>query len=146
MKKLITLTIATMMLLAVVASTAEAQVSGSTQLRARIPFAFNVGNKTLPAGDYTVTVVNPNSDRRVLRIRSNDGRLSALIQANDATANEPEATKLVFNRYGDTYYFAQAQVAGDSTALAAVKTSAERYKEREIASKGGKQTVTVIAE
>ena len=146
MKKLITLTIAIMMLLAVVASTAEAQVFGSKQVRARIPFAFNVGNKTLPAGDYTVSVVNPNSDRRVLRIRSNDGKLSVLIQANDATATELEAAKLVFNRYGDTYYFAQAQMAGDSTALTAVKTSAERHKEREIASNGRKQTVTVAAQ
>ncbi len=63
MKKYLTLTIAMMMFLAVVTVTAEAQVSGSKQMSARIPFAFNVGSKTLPAGEYTVKVLNPNSDR-----------------------------------------------------------------------------------
>jgi hypothetical protein len=135
-----------MMFLAVVAITAEAQVSGSKQLRARIPFAFNVGKTELPAGEYTVTVLNPNSDRSVLRIRSNDGRSSAMIQTTGVTSANVSNARLVFSRYGDTYYFAQAQLAGDPTALAAVKTSAQRHKERELASNGGRRTVEVIAE
>lgn len=115
-------------------------------MRVRIPFAFNVGNKTLPAGDYTVTVSNPTSDRRVLRLRSKDGRASAVIQTNGAEANEPADAKLVFNRYGDTYFFAQAQMAGDTTMLMAVKTKAERHKEREITSNRSKTKVEVFAE
>ena len=53
---------------------ATAQTS-EQQLRANVPFAFNVGRVSLPAGEYTITVVNPSSDRKGLRIRSNDGRL-----------------------------------------------------------------------
>ena len=146
MKKHLSLTIAILMLLAVVASTAGAQVFSSKVMRARIPFAFNVGNTTLPAGDYTVTVVNPSSDRRVLRLRSKDGRSSAIIQTNSAKSSETENAKLVFTRYGDTYFFAKAQMAGDLTMLTAVKTSAERHKDRELASNGGPKTVEIIAE
>jgi hypothetical protein len=146
MKRHLTLTIAIIMFLAVATITAEAQVFGSTQIQARIPFSFNVGNRTLPAGDYTVKVLNPNSDRRVLQIRSKDGRLSALIHANDSTSKNPNDAKLVFNRYGDTYFFAKAQMAGDPTMLAAVKTSAERNKKHELARNGSKSTVEIRAE
>lgn len=146
MKNRLTLTITIMMLVAAAAITAEAQVFGSTQMRVRIPFGFNVGNRTLPAGDYTVTVLNPNSDRRVLRLRSKDGRSSAVIQTNGAESNATADAKLVFNRYGDAYFFAQAQMAGDSTRLTAVKTKAERHKEREIARNGSKTKVEVFAE
>ena len=146
MKKYFTLSIAILMFLAVVTITAEAQVFGSKQMSARIPFAFNVGKTELPAGEYTVTVVNPNSDRSVLRIRSNDGRLSALIQTTGATSKNSSNAKLVFNRYGDTYFFAQAQLAGDSTTLAAVRTSAQRHKETELARNVAKKTVEIRAE
>lgn len=146
MKKYFTLTIAIMMFLAVVTITAEAQVFGSKQMRAHIPFAFNVGKKVLPAGEYTVKVLNPNSDRTVLQIRSKDGRVSALVQTNNTKSDNADAAKVVFNRYGDTYYFAQAQMAGDSTTLAAVKTSAERNKQHELARNGSKSTVEILAE
>jgi hypothetical protein len=136
MKRLLTLTIAIMMFVGVVAITAEAQVSGAQRMRAQIPFAFNVGAKSFPAGEYTIAVINPSSDRKALQIRSADGRLSAIVQTNECNAKTPEQAKLVFNRYGDQYFFAQAQTAGDSVALSAVKSNAERDMESAIASKG----------
>jgi hypothetical protein len=144
MKRYLTLTIAIMMFVAVVAITAEAQGSGPQRMRARIPFAFNVGARSLPAGEYTITVLNPSSDRKVLQIRSTDGRLSAIIQTNELNVNTPEQAKLVFNRYGNHYFFAQAQMAGDSTTLAAVKSNAERNTEQTIASKDSKKRVVIV--
>ena len=146
MKRYLTLTIAIIMFLGVVTVTTEAQVFGSKQVHARIPFAFHVGNQTLPAGEYTVTVLNPTSDRRVLQIRSKDRRLSALIHMTEITSNNADDTKLVFNCYGDTYFFAQAQMAGDSTTWTALKTSAERSQEHAIATNGRKSTVAIAAE
>ncbi|HSD45757.1 MAG TPA: hypothetical protein VLB87_04010 [Pyrinomonadaceae bacterium] len=146
MKRHVTLIIALMMFLAVVAGSAEAQASGAQRLRARIPFAFNVGNKSLPAGEYTIIVLNPTSDRKVLRFRSADGRLSAIVNTSELNTHTPEdVAKLVFNRYGDQYYFAKAQIAGDSVTLTAVKSNAERNIEHAIASKAKKTTVTINA-
>jgi hypothetical protein len=126
--------------------TAQAQASSSQKINAHIPFAFNVGRTSLPAGEYTITVLNPNSDRKVLQIRSADGKSSALIQTNELNANAPEQTKLVFNRYGNRYFFAQARMAGESTTFAAVKSSAERNEEHAVASSGRKTTITIIAD
>lgn len=145
MKRYLTLSIAIMMFVPIVAITAEAQVFGAQRMRARIPFAFNVGAKSLPAGEYTIAVLNPASDRKVLQIRSTDGRSSAIVQTNELNANTREQAKLVFNRYGDRYFFAQAQMAGVSTTLAAVKSNAERNTQQAIASKGRKKTVVIVA-
>jgi len=50
MKKTYTL-IALLGLLVTMAVAANAQIAGRSQMRANIPFEFNVGDKTLPAGE-----------------------------------------------------------------------------------------------
>src|SRR5690242_838132 len=135
-----------MMLVAVAATAARSQSPAPRLMRAHIPFAFNVGNKQLPAGEYNLTVLNPSSDQKVLQIRSADGRYTAIVSTLVAKSKSPEKSKLAFHRYNDTYYFAQAQVSGELTALAAVKSHAERVEERTIASNGGRTTVTIVAE
>ena len=130
-------------LVAAFAVSAQAQTAGAQKELANIPFAFNVGKTTLPAGKYTVTVVNPSSDRKALQIRSSDGRSSAITQTVGVIGKASDKAKLVFHRYGDQYFFAQAQMAGETVSLAAVKSSAERAQEHAIA-KAGKRTVVVI--
>ena len=103
----------------VLASNAHAQTQ--QRLTANIPFEFSAGKKTLPAGKYTVTVLNPSSDRKILQIRSLKGRSSAVLLTTGIIGNTTENSKLVFERVGDRYVFAQAQLAGDETTLAAVK-------------------------
>ncbi len=97
-------------------------VHAQTKLIASIPFAFSVGKTTLPAGKYTITVLNPASDRKILQIRSLDGRSSAVVLTTGIIGNASENAKLVFERYADRYVFAQAQLAGDETTLAAVRS------------------------
>jgi peptidyl-tRNA hydrolase len=127
------------------AVSAQAQASGGPIAKLRIPFAFNVGRTSLPAGDYTVTVVNPASDRKVLQVRSTDGRVSALVQTSSATTHAADNAMLVFHRYGDKYFFSQARMAGESTILTAVKSSAERVEARTLARSGGKVQIAIIA-
>lgn len=146
MKRHLSLAIAIMMLVAVLATGAQAQRASSQLLRANIPFAFNAGSKELPAGEYTITVLNPSSDQKVLQIRSTDGRVSAIVSTLASKTKSTERSRVVFHRYGDTYFFAQAQVSGESTALAAFKSKAERTEARTIASHGGTTTVTIVAE
>ena len=112
---------------------ARAQTSGRTQLIANIPFEFNVGNKTLPAGGYTVTRVNLASDQVVLQLRSRDGRAAAMVPMTYVISKTQESAKLIFRRYGNHYFFAQAWVGGDASGLEAPRSRAERAAEREIA-------------
>jgi hypothetical protein len=142
MKRHLNISLAIIMLVGVLAAAAQAQTSSAQKMVANIPFTFNVGQTELPAGKYTITVVNPSSDRKVLQIRNADGHSSAMIQTTSELRNAADNAKLVFHRYGDRYFFAQAQMAGDMTSLAAVKTKAERT-EREAIAKAGKKSVVV---
>ncbi len=125
MKNILNIAIATMILVGIVAVNTHAQ-TGAHKVVANIPFEFSVGKATLPAGRYTVAVMNPTSDRKILQIRQIDGRASAMVITTDVTGSMSENAKLVFHRYGDRYYFAQAQMSGDSTSLAAVRTRSEQ--------------------
>ena len=144
MKKFLSLTRAIMALAAAMATTAQAQTAGSQTMRARIPFAFQVASKKLPAGEYTVTVLNPSSDHNALQIRSLDGRSSAIIQTFAKAANASDSSKLMFRRYGQRYFFAEAQVVGESTALRALKSKAERIEAETASHVTNKPVVAVV--
>jgi hypothetical protein len=132
MKKQAYTVFAMIVLVGSMAVAAQAQTSGRTQLIANIPFEFNVGNKTMPAGEYTASQVNPASDHAVLQLRSRNGS-SAMVQMGSVIGKAQEGAKLIFNRYGNQYFFAQAWVDGDNTGLQAPKSRAERATKREMA-------------
>ena len=121
-------TMIAMMILAgfVAMSSAKAQTSASRQLIANIPFEFSVGDKAMPAGDYTVRQINPASDRPVLQLRSKDGSASAMVQMTSVLGETQESARLVFHRYGDRYFFARAWTTGDSEGLEVPRSRAER--------------------
>ena len=118
MKRFLNIPLIIIVFAGVLAINAHAQ----TKVIANIPFAFNAGKITLPAGRYTITVLNPSSDRKILQIRSMNGRSSVVIMTTGITGHASDNAKLVFEHYGDRYVFAQAQLAGDDTALAAVRS------------------------
>jgi hypothetical protein len=148
MKRYLNVTIAIMLAVniacGVFAISAEAQTNVSPTMRAEVPFTFRVGDKTLPAGVYTVSILNPTSDRKTLQIRSKNGRVSAIVQTVSANAALAKHAKLVFHRYGDQYFFAQAQLLGESTSLAATKTRAERATQRAVRHGGDGTVITVL--
>ena len=133
MKKQAYTMIALLVLVGSMAVAAQAQTSGRTQLIAKIPFQFNVGNKALPAGEYSVRQINPDSDHSVLQLSSKDGNASAMIQVDSVIGKAQETAKLTFHRYGNKYFFAQAWIDGDNTGMQAPKSKAERAAESELA-------------
>lgn len=126
-------------------STAKAQTSGSTDLRVSIPFAFSVGDKTLSAGEYTLHCTNPASDMKTLQLRSHDGRVSVMVRTNSVIGRTQEDAKLVFNRYGDQYFFAQAWLPADNIGMQATKSRSERQLARELAAARKSKEVVAIA-
>ena len=145
MRKISNISLAIMMLVGILAVGAKAQTSSAQKVNASIPFTFNAGKATLPAGRYTITVVNPSSDRKILQIRSRDGHASAMILTMTNSVSASEKSKLVFDRYGDRYVFSQAQLAGDSTSLAAVRHK-ERGEKDAMAKANKKSTIVIVAE
>jgi hypothetical protein len=144
MKNLSNISLAMIMLVGVLVVGAQAQTSSAQKVNASIPFKFSAGKTTLPAGQYTITVLNPSSDRKILQIRSLDGRSSAMVQTTTNNGHASDHTKLVFERDGDRYVFAQAQLAGDTT-LAAVRHKEPREKNA-MAKANKKSLITIVAE
>jgi len=107
-------------MLAVVA--VSATPTGS--IKAHIPFDFSVGNKTLPAGVYTVA---PLTTPGALLIRHEDGRAAAMVITQGVQAQqEQDQTKLVFHRYGDQYFLAEVWTAGASNVRELRRSRTER--------------------
>jgi len=71
---------------------------------ATIPFEFYVGDRTMPAGEYTIS---NGIETNVLSIRTRDSR--AVVNATSmprrtADGGTPAETLLLFRRYGNEYY------------------------------------------
>ena len=133
MKKHTFTLIALIVLVSSMAVGAQAQTARHTRLIASIPFPFNVGDKAMPAGEYTISQVNPLSDNAVVQLRAKDGSRTVMIQVNNVIGRCSESTRLVFNRYGSQYFFAQVWVTGEATGWQAPKSKAERLRRQELA-------------
>ena len=130
------------MLVGIMSISARAQ-NNATRLSANIPFEFSVGNQMMPAGEYTITCTNPTSDLKVLQLRTRDGHESVMLRTSSVIRNAPGDAKLVFNRYGNQYFFAQAWFQADSTGMQASKSRSEKQIARELA--GNKLSKEVVA-
>ena len=138
--------VVTIIALITVAGLSSARAQTTVLLKANVPFEFSVGSKTMPAGQYTVRCTNPSSDKKVLQLRSSHGHESALVITSSVIGKGQDDSKLVFNRYGDQYFFAQAWLPSESTGMQAPKSRTEKRIARELAAnKQAKETVAVIA-
>ena len=100
--KLLLLFIAFIFALALHSQKAQAQIIGT--LQADVPFQFHVGATELPAGRYSIQVLD-DSDLTMMKISSADGSKSALFSVVAAQANsDPNKSELTFNKYGDSYF------------------------------------------
>jgi len=145
MKKAYTI-VALMVVVGSMAVAAQAQKGSRTQLVASIPFQFNVGDKVMPAGEYTVSQVNPSSDHAVLQLRTKDGKSTVMIQMTHMIGKANETARLVFNRYGSDAYFAEAWMPSDVNGLQAPGSKSERAARQELAGvKPATETVSLKA-
>ena len=80
-----------------------------------IPFQFTVGEKTLPAGEYTIEP-NRRDSELVWVLRAANGDNATMLVTNPIRSNRPnETSKLVFRRYDGQYFLAQVWKAGRDT-------------------------------
>jgi hypothetical protein len=133
MKKQVHAILLLTILVGMLSISAQAQIGGTTRLIAHIPFDFAVGDRILPAGEYTMTCTNPTSDHKVLQFRSRDGKAVAMVQTASVIGNDREGARLLFHRYGDRYFFAKAWLPADQTGMQAVQSKAERAAARQLA-------------
>jgi hypothetical protein len=100
------------LLLLVTAVSIAAQTSRKT---VTIPFSFNVEEKTLPAGEYTIEPYRTSYNNLWL-LKSQDGDSKILFTTNSVGSVETQRKDmLVFRRYGSQHFLAQIWTAGSSS-------------------------------
>jgi hypothetical protein len=101
-------------LLFTLAATSYAQSARRTVII--IPFDFVAGEQTLPAGAYRVEPVRRDS-YTAWEIRSTTGRAGAVVMTSSlggAASAEEAGSRLVFQKYAETYVLAEVWPSGDS--------------------------------
>lgn len=78
----------------------SAFAQGRATMQAQVPFAFHVAGKTLPAGEYRLDVER--FYRRV-DLTSAEGK-TIFLSGNPSAAKMDGVSKLIFHRYGNTYF------------------------------------------
>jgi hypothetical protein len=122
--KLLLLFIAFIFALALHSEKAQAQIIGT--LQADIPFQFHAGSTELPAGNYSIQVLD-DSDLTIMKISSADGSKSALFSVVAAQAkSEPAKNELTFNKYGDQYFLASLFEEGNPDGSHVVESRDEK--------------------
>ncbi len=94
------------------------------RLRAEIPFEFQAGGASYPAGEYSLDAISSNA---LLRIMAGDGSSSGAVMALPAhTIQPPNGSRLLFHRYGDRYFLAQVWVEGSTSGFELPRSRSER--------------------
>lgn len=89
-----------LLMVAVIALTVTAHPQSVNATRVKIPFQFNIGQQSFPAGDYSV--IQP--EQHVLVLRNSDGRRIAQLLTQAIDSNSPaDQSKLTF-RLSDGQY------------------------------------------
>jgi hypothetical protein len=112
-------------ILSVVAALATANVYAqeTTRLKVDVPFSFQVGNSTMPAGQYDV---RSDASAPILTLRSSDSKAVVNIVAIRAqTLNPHDKGMLVFNHYRGEYFLSEVWNAGTNSGAQLKKTPRE---------------------
>ena len=106
------------------ATLAQAQVSDPVEFS--VPFAFTVGNSTMPPGAYEIRRDTDNGT--VYRIESQKKHIGTLFEVEGTSMNKPPAkTEVVFKRYGEGYVLKSVWEEGSSDGITTVVAEAERH-------------------
>ena len=109
--------------------------------RADIPFAFQVGNKTMPAGRYLIErVCDSTPNLQMIRRTDSSAVVTALTIGVDANGRKSEP-ELVFHKYGNSYFLAEIWTGG-----AQGRQLLKSERERELAKESAGREVAVSLE
>jgi hypothetical protein len=124
--------------LLLVAGSAFAQ---TISIKCNIPFSFNAGSKSMPAGQYSIRTIGT-ADSKTLVLQGSEPGAEMMLSSNSAAKlDAADATKLVFHVYGSEYFLSEVWVAGNSLGHQ-IPVS---VRERELAKGNAPQDVNVLA-
>jgi hypothetical protein len=105
-------------------------LNAQVTMRGNIPFNFQVGETALPAGEY---VIQQAGTSRMLTMRNLDRETGAIMYVvpQSLQAESARNTRLVFHRYGGTYFLSQVWQGRGQNGDALPQSKAERVTARQ---------------
>lgn len=119
------------------AATLNAQ---STETITKVPFAFNVGSSLMPRDTYRVSKLGGHTDVFMI----SGFRHSAILLGQPEGPGTDDSPRLVFHRYGDSYFLREVRLAG-STGFFLPETRQERDVQERIAGRSTPDVIVVLA-
>jgi len=110
----------------ITAGASHAQAQTLDPIKADIPFDFYIGEKLLPAGEYTIR----EKYQGLMEIQRDDGKATAFFITNDSQPRqEPTASELIFNRYGNETFLSRVEEQGNPDDAVLLKSKLEKQAE-----------------
>jgi hypothetical protein len=115
----------------------------TTTLKASVPFDFTIGGRTMPAGDYVLSMSGGSGVLQVRNAAMDIAPAFATINAGDGPS-DGDGAFLTFNRYGGDYFLTgiwdSSTIGGCSVPMS--RTEREKAKSASLA---GPEVVLVLA-
>lgn len=111
---------------------AQAQID--TEVHVRLPYATQVGDKTLPPGNYTIRQEDRSTANNVLLIYGDNGMKfdTSVMTIPAEKVNTPEHTRVILGQLGNQYYFRRLWVAGANYGFAFPLPDSIKSREKEM--------------
>jgi len=107
------------------------------EMTVNVPFAFAAGDKVLPPGDYTVQV---NLERGTVVLVGEGHKPLMLLTIRKESRSAPQRGKLVFQRYGTSFFLAEVWSQDNATG----ETLAPSAREKELARNKQPEQILVV--
>ena len=131
-KRLTLLSLVSMFTLCGAVASANAQLT--YPIRAKVPFDFSMGDKKLPAGEYTFRRLSGLADTSTISVTSADAGTHLLQSTIGAQVLTPKnESTLVFHKYGDEYFLEQIWTGGEQEGTQLPESRGERTARRQLA-------------
>jgi hypothetical protein len=131
----------TVLAVAMTLAVAPARAKQSDEMTMTIPFAFTVGDTTLPAGTYRVRRTSATTGTYL--ISNADGEIAAAVTSPARVQERDEArAKLVFHIYGGEYFLSQIWLP---TSFSGTELATSR-RERRLAGAGAEPRFVALVE
>ncbi len=132
--------LAALILLFAMAAPLQAGSILNHEMTVTVGFEFAAGDKLLPAGDYTVQL---NPERGTVVLRGEGQKPLMLLTARKESRSAPLRGKLVFQRYGTSFFLNEVWSQDNSTGQTLAPSSREKEMARR--EKQGQQILVVLA-
>lgn len=131
-KRLTMLSLVSLFTLFTTVASANAQLSNP--IRAKIPFDFSMGDKKLPAGEYSFRRLSEFSSDKTMLVSNLDSSTRVFQLTFGARVLTPkDQSTLVFHRYGDQYFLEQIWTSGEQEGTQLPESRSEQTLRRQLA-------------